>query len=294
MICFLTWRRYIKDEELHLAVEELELDIVGLVVSFAIMQAFRHFITGHYPAQAHLFLQEQFRSLNAEVALSGCDADGHHVQHTAGQRMFMLLFAIGLTVVCCCTLNILEEAKEKSKYWGHKAYHVIQVVLVMCVAWAYLLWGEWQFYETFFHGDKMFGKMVFAVIATFVCLILITALAFATAEKFSNAKGYADLVILAASLVTAFSWEHCFHTAINVIADQYQVGYGGLVPKLVVALAIPLFILPGYVVFVKPIVLEVDERMHQEERHSLNHHLNEVLYTEPEASETAQPVASAA
>lgn len=94
----------------------------------------------------------------------------------------------------------------------------------MCVAWSYLLWGEWQFYETYFHGDKMFGKMVFAVMATAICLLLIVVLAYATAERYSNARGYAHLCVTAFSLVTAWSWEHCFHTAIGVLAEQYQVG----------------------------------------------------------------------
>lgn len=286
LVGFFAFRRHVKDEEeLNLAVEELELDIVGLVVSWAVMQAVRHTLTGHYPAQAHMFLQQQVGALSHEVSLSDCNTDsGPHIQHTQAQRSFMLLFAIGLTIVCCVSLNIIEEAKEKSKYWVHKAYHVLQVVLVMCVAWAYLLWGEWQFYETFFHGDKMFGKMVFAVIATFICLLIIIGLAFATATRFSNAKGYADLCVMAASLVTAWSWEHCFHTAISVVADQYQVGYGGMVPKMIIALIIPLVILPGYMVFLKPIVVEIDERSHGEERASLNAHLNAVMYTEPAAS----------
>jgi len=157
----------------------------------------------------------------------------------------------------------------------------VQVVLIMCVAWGYLLWGEWQFYETYFHGDKMFGKMVFAVIATCVCLMIITALAFATNERFSNAKGYADLCVMAVSLVAAWSWEHCFHTAVNVISEQYQVGYGGLVPKLVIALGIPLVILPGYITFLKPIAAEIDEELHAKERETLNAHLNAVLYSGP-------------
>jgi len=281
-ICFLTWRRHVKDEELHLAVEELELDIVGLVLSFALMQAVRHMLTGHYPSEAHLFLQQHGEALINEVALNA-----PHVQHTPAQRVFMLVLAVGLTIVCCASLNPLEEAKRTSGYWGHKAYHVLQVVLVMCVAWAYLLWGEWQFYETFFHGDKMFGKMVFAVIATAICLIFIIVLAYATADRYSNARGYAELCVMAFSLVVAWSWEHCFHTAIGVLAEQYQVGYGGMVPKLIIALAIPLFILPGYVVFVKPIVNEVDERVHQEENDQLRKQLSGVMYTEPEGEAAA-------
>lgn len=287
LVCFFSWRRHIKaDEEgveLHLAVEELELDIIGLVLSFAIMQALRHALTGHYPSNAHLLLQEQMLAGDGDFNFSGASESSgcvspHSHSHTAWERSLMLLFSVVLTIIAMVSLKPLEDLKVTCNYWGHKAVHILQVVLVMCVAWGYLLWGEWQFYETYFHGDKMFGKMVFAVIATVVSLIIIIALAFATHERSSSAKGYANLCVMAVSLVAAFSWEHCFHTAINVIATQYEVGYGGLVPKIVIALCIPLIILPGYIIFLKPIVVEVEEKMYAEEKELLNKHLNEVIY----------------
>jgi len=292
-VCFMSWRRYVKDEEMHLAIEELEMDIIGLVMSFAIMQALRHALTGHYPSQAHMLLQQAISALETSAVVECNGSSNHpHVQHTAQQRGIMLAFSVGLTLIACVSLQYLEALKEKSTYWTHKAVQAVQVVLVMCAAWGYLLWGEWQFYETYFHGDKMFGKMVFAVLATALCLIIITSLAFATNERSSKAKGYAGLVILAISLVTAWSWEHCFHTAINVIAEQYQVGYGGLVPKIVIAFAVPLIILPGYIVFLKPIAVEIDERLNAEEKEVLNAHLSAVMYTAPPAEEAGAPAAT--
>lgn len=269
VICFFSWRRFVKDDRLQHAIEELELDIIGLVLSFAIMQALRHVLTGHYPAQAHLLLQL--------AGGSDCTSGPHH-QHTASQRGLMLLVSVALTLLAFLSLRFLEDCK--TDYWTSKVAHTIQVVLVMCVAWGYLLWGEWQFYETMFSGDKMFGKMVFAVIATAASLLIILILAFATHERFSSARGYAKISVMAVSLVAAWSWEHCFHTAINVLADQYQVGYGGLVPKIVIALAVPVIILPGYIVFMKPIVVEVDERTKAEEHEHFHDNLHAVLRTQ--------------
>jgi len=281
---------------LHMAVEELELDIVGLVLSFAIMQAFRHALTGHYPAEAHLFLQQHdtvgIDIVNSLGTVSRCDEDqGNHVHHTATQRAIMLIFSISLMIFAMISLKYLEEFKQRGRYWTHKAVHVVQIVLVMCVAWGYLLWGEWQFYETYFRGDKMFGKMAFAVIASFMGMSLITGLAFATYERSSNAKGYASLVVMAISLVVAWSWEHCFHTAIDVVSKQYQVGYGGLVPKLIIAISIPLIILPGYIMFLKPIAVEADEKAHAEEEETMQLLLSEVLVTSPEPSSKADDTA---
>merc|ERR1719424_1407813 len=117
--------------------------------------------------------------------------------------------------------------------------------------------------------------------------MFIVALAYATTEgrRLARARGYANLCVMALSLVAAWSWEHCFHTAINVIADQYQVGYGGAVPKIVIAFAVPLIILPGYIVFLKPIAVEIDERLNAEEKEVLNAHLSAVMYTAPPAEE---------
>lgn len=292
-ICFFAWRKYQKDErnDFDMAVEELEFDIVGLVLSFAIMQAVRHLLTGRYPSQAHFFLQEA--QLTSEVSAFECGLDdAPHLQHTAGQRAIMLMLAIVLTALSVALLEPLERLKEQYEYFGHKAIHGVQVVLVMCVAWSYLLWGEWQFYETYFHGDTMFGKMVFAVLATIVCMLIITALAFATADHFSYAKGYANLCVFAVSLTCAWSWEHCFHTAINVIAAQYQVGYDGAVPKLVVALLIPAVILPGYVMFLKPIAAEASQRLEGEEKEERHHALLERAkggHDGPQAGDSAAP-----
>jgi hypothetical protein len=290
--CFWSWRRYLKNDETQFAIEELEIDIIGLVLSFAIMQALRHALTGSYPAKAHLLLQQwQGADSSMRSAGSGCDHPehhpshrrvdtlSHHAEHTTEERMIMLVWSLGITLLACLSLTYLEDLKERSNYWGGKALHTVQVVLVMCAAWGYLLWGEWQFYETYFHGDKLFGKMVFAAIATLFCLMMITSLAYATQERSSNAKGYANLVVLAMGLVAAWSWEHCFHTAIDVIAEQYQVGYGGLVPKIIIALCVPLVILPGYIVFMKPIVVEIDDRVNKEEMESLRHHLAPLMYT---------------
>lgn len=278
LIAFMAWRRHVKNDEMQLAVEELENDIVGLVLSYAIIQALRHALTGRYPPQAHLFLQDEIA--RSDLDLFGSRPHHHPKTHTMQERMFMLLWSFVFLLISLVSLNKLEELKERcevgSGYFMHKVLHVTQVVLVMCVAWGFLLWGEWEFYEVMFHGDPMFGKMVFALMSTLIVLGIVYGLALATDSRFSHAKGYANLCVMAASLVAAWSWEHCFHTAINVVSEEYQVGYGGLVPKIIIAFVIPMVILPGYVIFLKPIVVEIDERNNQEERENVIQHVRTV------------------
>ena len=51
-----------------------------------------------------------------------------------------------------------------------------KVLVIMLMAWGYLLWGQWQF-EASFHGDAMFGHIVFASLATMVCFFVLILLA---------------------------------------------------------------------------------------------------------------------
>merc|ERR1719313_566379 len=69
-------------------------------------------------------------------------------------------------------------------------------------------------------------------------------------------------------LVAAWAWEHCFHVALDVVGEEYQVGNGGLIPKIVLAILVPSFVLPVYVNYVKPIVLAYEKiEEEQEEKH---------------------------
>jgi len=280
LVCFYSWRRHTKSVELNIAIDELELDIAGLVLSFSIMQALRHALSGHYPSPAHLFVQLPVDPQDTELQFfSG------HGHSTEAQRTEMLMWSIGFTCLACLSQWVIDALKARTHYWMHKFLHVGEIVLVMCAAWGYLLWGAMQFTMTDFHGDKMYGNMMFAVVATVVSLIIILGLAFATSGRFSGAKGYARLCVMAVSLLTAWSWEHCFHTAINIVAEEYQIGYGGLVPKIIIATIVPLVVLPGYVVFLKPIVLEKTELFDAEDEETEHKDLAEVLNLEPEASE---------
>lgn len=164
----------------------------------------------------------------------------------------------------------------------HKALHIVQVVLVMCAAWGYLLWGQWQFYESTFDGDLMFGNMIFAVVITVISILIILVLAFAD-NQFASVKAYGNLCIMAVSLMTAWSWEHCFHVAIEVIATQHEAAWGTIVPKLTIAILIPVIILPGYLALIKPVVVEKEEVLMADEIAEFSADISEVT------AETASP-----
>merc|ERR1719162_2178716 len=78
------------------------------------------------------------------------------------------------------------------------------------------------------------------------------------------ARHAAHVSITAFALMAAWSWEHCFDMAMDVIGDVYDMGYGGLIPKTTLAILLPVCILPVYVLHVKPWVIAIDERQEEQ------------------------------
>lgn len=261
------WLNKEKSAELQKTVDEMEMDIVGLMASFMITQSVRHAITGQYPAMGHFFLQ------------------GHPggLVHTWWQRTFMLAWAIVLTIVAGLAVPRLNKMAGHSR-GKRKLIHVLKVMLIMLVAWGYLLWGQWLFYEEIFKGDAMFGHMIFALCTTLValCILYVFAMVIHRRHHGHAERGTLErsntlqllpasvrqtnaITVTGISLVVAWSWEHCFHLAFDIIGEEYSVGYGGLVPKLVLAICIPLVLMPVYHKHIKPRVLNDESSSDEEE-----------------------------
>lgn len=249
----MAWRKKVDHGKLDHCVEELELDIIGLVGSFLITQSVRQALIGHYPALGHFFLQ-----------LQGQADSTHGPAHKSWQRMFMLGWAISLTIISVVALPRLD--KLHGGWAVHQFVHISKVLLIMLVAWGYLLWGQWEFFELFFHGDPMFGNMVFAVTTTLVAMGVLYGMAKIFGEGVSpEQRKTNNMIITGIGLVAAWSWEHCFNLAFDVIGQEYQVGYKGLMPKLFLSIVIPAALLPTYVRHIKSRVIEDEEREHAEE-----------------------------
>jgi len=250
---WIIWRQHSKDaHEMNEAIDELEMDIIGLVLSFGVTQAVRTTITGRYPALHHLLLQ----------------VESVHYKHTAGQRAFMLCWSLVLTAFASWAMPRLSEwAHAQPKLWVRRTVHIAKVVLIMLVAWGFLLWGQWQFHEHMFGGHGMYGHMIFAIGATFVCLgVLYLMGIYGPAITTREIRETYQIVTTGISLVAAWSWEHCFDMAFDIIGTQYQVGYQGLVPKVVLSIIVPAALMPTYLNHVRPLVLEMDEAHAHEEQ----------------------------
>jgi hypothetical protein len=234
------------------AVDEVEIDAAALLTSFMVTQCLRTTLVGKYP-QLHLQLN---------LAQSG----PHGVVHTQWQKNFMIVYAIILTLFTAVILPKLGvKVSHSASPTVRKMHDFLRMTLVMMAAWGFLLWSEWQFTEGSFKDDRLFGNMVFAMGCTFFCLFLIHV-AGTTLDSMPvndpsltedqrqfriELRQTAHLFTVGFSLCTAWAWEHSFSMALDVFAWKFQVGYGGLVPKIAVAVLMPILIIPVYVNFLK-------------------------------------------
>ncbi|CAK0897124.1 unnamed protein product [Prorocentrum cordatum] len=240
------------DHSFQRSIDEMEIDITGLVSSFLATQAVRQAITGKFP-QKHFFLQS---------------AAWRSYPSSALQRNLMLAWSVMLTFVAAMVLPMFEEwSIKKGDRWTHLGFRFLKVFMVMMVAWGYLVWGSWQFYSQF-NGDRMYGNMLFASLCTFVVLTVLYLLSMLQeSDKVTSetARETNNITVSGLSLVAAWSWEHCFSLAFDVIGYRYDVGFEGLVPKLFMATAIPVILIPTYVKHVRAAVLAAEEAEEEEE-----------------------------
>lgn len=246
------WRRKCKDEAvLNHAVEELEVDVIGLVLSFLLTQAVRRAITGDYPVLHFL----QLESMRFE---------SHPRVHAAWQRHFMLVWSVGIAIVAAVAMPKLNHLVERSDDWRIKQLlNMTKMMLIMLVAWGLLLVGEWEFYEVIFKGQELFGQMLFACLATFSCITVLFLMSRVMPAEISGESAITfSNITTGISLVSAWSWEHCFNTAFDLLGQKYEVGYGGLVPKIILSIVVPCAILPTYLNHIRPRVLEIEKAHH--------------------------------
>lgn len=273
-------------DKLHHVVEEMHLDIVGLAGSWAITLVVLQIISGKYHPKKPYFLQLDLpftssSTAQPEIDLTGSNYtyDGLHMMDMGGMpapkgykgwhSWFMLFWALSLTIIAVFSIEYLGRVMRDASPMKRRAVYITRMCLVMTIAWGYLLWGEWLVYDKFFYKhDPMVKYLAFAIICTVLSLVMITILAQLDGKK-ATVRQAIFISINGASLVAAFAWEKSLAHAINVIAIKYEVGWGGLIPKTILALLIPVAVLPVYVTYIKPMVIEVEDQNHQCKRDSI-------------------------
>merc|ERR1719160_758721 len=82
-----------------------------------------------------------------------------------------------MTVAAVFVIPLLDhwmiEHSQSASRLVIRLHSLMYPFLTMSVAWAYLLWGEWEFYESLFVGNAILARAVFALLCTTMCFALL-------------------------------------------------------------------------------------------------------------------------
>jgi len=210
--------------------DDVENDFASMAFSVVWTMFVRYLLTGHHPV----------------------DDETAPFDHTATQRAYMLIYAClclpiaGFGVKFCS-----QKAAVTESYAVKRIMSFFTTVLCMNVAWAFLYWGEWEFFEALYPDDLLRGRVMFAVLATTVGGLALVGLCKIPAAAAGLGIRKERLVALTAvGLVVAWSWELCFDSAIEsmVEGDSHPVAW-----KITATILMMAILVPVYAYYVKPI-----------------------------------------
>lgn len=197
------WAVHLYEEEVF----DSEEDIVGVAVSFLVVQALRQYLSGHLPNNF------------------GVEEEKEDYMHTPGEA-YSLLACGFLSLVL---LKMLLVAKESMKHSFHgnggrllkRIFGSFQKAFAMIFSWCILyfcMYREARVLEVeapWTITCRMILAFVLSVVA-FTAIFFIDAIQ-SMAES-EQAQEYFYEIIMALSILVGFSWEQCFDRAVEVVA----------------------------------------------------------------------------
>jgi Ca2+/Na+ antiporter len=232
------------DDEAHRSfmdkTDDLENDVAAMSFSVAWTMLVRFALTNHHPSGV---------------------AEETDFEHTAGQRAAMLVYAFLCLLIALFSVKICsKKAATSQSYAVKRLMTFFNTVAAMNVAWAFLYWGEWEFVGNLAEGEPLKGRVMFAVVATFVSGFVLVALAkfpgtearVASGVPEYNTTGKNDkmVALTALALVCAWSWELCFDAAMEDMTEG--VGHPVAI-KVFTAFTLCAIIVPVYAFQMRPI-----------------------------------------
>lgn len=194
-----------------------------------------------------------FRALISSGRTKGNDLkavveeEGDDARHTNKERMMLLAWAVSLLVVGCVAIPFLKRLQRQDRpYRQQRIIGFACSFISLCIAWAFLDWGQWHVYEKL-RDDPIFARIIFADFCTVIALLGVWALAMLRL-RMCNVK----LAIRALSLMVAWSWEQTFDATFEHEPHKWFA-------KLFVALSLGAILLPIMTIYIKPITLNIQE-----------------------------------
>jgi len=217
--------------------KETEDDVVGLAVSFLLVQTFRLYITGKLP--------------NAEGEE---EPEGRHDDKQAGKLMLL-----GILLMC------IEIARTFSlPSLGRITAHA-QNITSMAFAWCVLFSLQW--YIDYHAGAAAIGMLKQVYIALITTVLSFCGIWIVQYLEDLDCTGDAadeslSRIILALAIGIGFAWEKCFDMAVTSIADATSRPAWS---KVGLAVLLASVVIPAWRWFILPDVLEMAAALKQED-----------------------------
>lgn len=254
-----------QQEDFGDAIDEIESTVGGMVLAFAWTMAARYVIMGRYPGE-----------------------ETGATTHSQLERNLFFIYCVFMTVMARMFLPIIDDwIRDNAHSYNPIIVRMMLLLspfLMMSVAWSYLLWAEFEFYETLFTGNMVMGRLAFAVACSGVCFSIIYAYGtyterekhkdlyspdktrreLALAETEIALEREADvrrIIVNMLALMIAWSWAMTFSASIECTVSASM--HPGAI-KIFIALGVACLIIPAYMKLVRPYVenLEDEETRH--------------------------------
>lgn len=186
-------------------------------------------------------------NLIVRFVFSGYHPIGQRDGFKQTQRAFMLAHCV-VALILAGVVHILTQRVRNATYMVKRGVVFADAFLSMNVGWAWILWGEWEFYEPRFGTYPIFGKIMFALAVS----LAVAALTVGLAQVETDGDMTGQVPQVAMGLVIAWSWAACFDDAVRDFKDDNN----HTVPfKLFAAAALTATILPVYALYFKPLTI---------------------------------------
>eukprot|EP00442_Polarella_glacialis_P000292 CAMPEP_0115115950 /NCGR_PEP_ID=MMETSP0227-20121206/42999_1 /TAXON_ID=89957 /ORGANISM="Polarella glacialis, Strain CCMP 1383" /LENGTH=687 /DNA_ID=CAMNT_0002516723 /DNA_START=46 /DNA_END=2110 /DNA_ORIENTATION=+ len=236
------------------ATEETEDDVMGLTVSFLLVQAIRFSVVGVLPNEEGNFEEDI----------------------TVSDYQVFMMVSIGVVV------GVFHSCALCSKHLG-RLNAWVRLVCDFVFSWS-LMFAIEAYLAT--HG---LGGSVMGCIGEVVQANLVTVLSFAIIfilDKLADAgHGGAKAndairsTVVALGILIGFSWEKCFDTAVDNTAESGLIVFPPAITKLLLAIVLAAIVVPAWRWYILPVVKELggfeEEEEEEEEEGHHGHHVEE-------------------
>jgi len=226
--------------------EEAENDVMGLVISFTLVQSIRFAVNSTLP--------------NVEGAEEPEELQNHTSQQIGLTFGFGLLFLAVLGVLVSkekseSELEEEEKEEEEADEVKERFYETASVIAIMSFAWCFFFGARMIFGSFPMLAENMQLNLAIALVLSAISFSCIRLLDKAADADWSGPKvdNFIVKIIGAFGILVGFAWEQCFDSAVASLASRTA---NPIMMKLVLAIFCVVLVVPAWRWYMLPMVVQ--------------------------------------